>query len=335
MNERGSTHSSLHASTLTCQPKPYPQRQAILVLGMHRSGTSAVSGVIHALGVAGPKTLAPPTEWNPRGFFESPRIFSAYDELLAAAGSRWDDWRQLEPQRFGAAAEERRSKLVQLFAEEFGGAPLIYVKDPRMCRFVPFVGAILAELGYAIVAVLPIRKPLEVAFSLQRRDKLALSRSVLMWLRHVLDAEFNSRHMPRCFISYEDLLGDWRRQMRRLAAKTGLRWPDASNKSEATIDGFLSADLHRERASAAATEARAAVVPLAETAYGILLEIINSGDSQTLRDRLDTLRDRFNDACRTFEPAVAEMEAANARLTAECDRLRTELDRLAANNKTS
>ena len=107
MNERGSTHSPLHASMLTCQPELFSQRPAILVLGMHRSGTSAVSGVIDASGAAGPKALAPANEWNLRGYFESPRIFDAHDELLAAVGSRWDDWRQLDPVQFGTAAEQR------------------------------------------------------------------------------------------------------------------------------------------------------------------------------------------------------------------------------------
>jgi len=330
MHENRLMQPPLRAPAQSGDVAPASQRRAILVLGMHRSGTSAVSGVIDALGVTGPRNLAPPTEWNPRGFFESPRIFGALDELLAAAGSRWDDWRQLDRQRFDAAAERQRPRLARLFAAEFGGAPLIYLKDPRLCRFVPFAAAILAELGYATVAVLPVRKPLEVAYSLQRREKFALSKSVLIWLRHVLDAEFDTRDMPRCFVCYEDLLVDWRRQMQRVAAQTGLRWPDESEKVQAAIDGFLSADLNHERASAAAAEQCAAVAPAAATTYEILLEIINSGDSKALRDRLDALRDRFNDACRTFAPAVAEVETANASLAADCDRLASECAALRA-----
>src|SRR5580704_15568953 len=137
------------------------QRHAILVLGMHRSGTSAVSGVISALGVVGPKTLASPNEWNPRGYFESPRIFAAHDELLVSIGSSWDDWRQLDPQWLQANAATHRQTIKALFSDEFGSAPLIFVKDPRICRFVPFVSSILAELIYRPVAVLPVRNPVE------------------------------------------------------------------------------------------------------------------------------------------------------------------------------
>src|ERR1700722_673823 len=106
------------------QTGPLSQRQAILVLGMHRSGTSAVSGVISALGVAGPKTLASPNEWNPRGYFESTRIFAVHDELLKSIGSSWDDWRQLDPQWLQAMAATHRQAIKALLSEEFGGAPM-------------------------------------------------------------------------------------------------------------------------------------------------------------------------------------------------------------------
>src|ERR1700722_13492144 len=74
-----------------------PKRQAILVLGMHRSGTSAVGGVVNALGAAAPKTLLKPDEGNPRGFFESAHLAVAHNSLLASAGSYWHDWRKLDP----------------------------------------------------------------------------------------------------------------------------------------------------------------------------------------------------------------------------------------------
>ena len=49
---------------------------AVLVVGMHRSGTSAVSGVLNKLGVAVPDTLHPADEHNARGYFEPQQIFS-------------------------------------------------------------------------------------------------------------------------------------------------------------------------------------------------------------------------------------------------------------------
>ena len=69
-------------------------RNVILVLGMHRSGTNAVTGFLVKLGGAQPKALMPAEGGNERGYFESQALMSFHDELLASAGSSRTDWRQ-------------------------------------------------------------------------------------------------------------------------------------------------------------------------------------------------------------------------------------------------
>jgi hypothetical protein len=310
---------------------PPPSRQAVLVLGMHRSGTSAVAGVINALGAAAPKTPLVPQDDNPRGFFESAALVVAHDRLLAAAGSFWDDWRPLNPCWFRSeAGQQHRQKIKELMAEEFGDETLIFVKDPRICRFVPLVSSVLADLGFCTVAIVPIRNPLEVAFSLQRRNEFALSKSILLWLRHVLDSELHSRHMPRCFLSYENLLSDWRREMDLVAEKTAIRWPDRSDSIGLKIDEFLTAELHHEKFAFGKLDDHPDAFPLARDAYEILTDIVANGESKELLDRLDLLRMKFFDACRTFDLAVADMEAARCRLAAERGQLATARAELSA-----
>ena len=65
-------------------------RQAVLILGMHRSGTSAIAGVSHLLGAAAPATMMEPAADNPTGFWESETIAGLtkrYWMLAAARGS--------------------------------------------------------------------------------------------------------------------------------------------------------------------------------------------------------------------------------------------------------
>src|SRR5580658_944716 len=112
-----------------------PARLAILVLGMHRSGTSALGGVLNALGAGAPKTLMAPHFENPRGFFESTTLADAHDALLASAGSCWHDWRQFDLRRTSSdIARQHRQKITTLLMDEFGDAPLVFIKDPRICR---------------------------------------------------------------------------------------------------------------------------------------------------------------------------------------------------------
>jgi hypothetical protein len=283
-----------------------PQRNAILVLGMHRSGTSALSGVLEALGAAGPKTAAASDNWNPRGYFESRLLFPALDEMLASAGSTWDDWRQFDPRWFSSdAAAHYRLRLQKLLIDEFGNNPLIVIKDARICRFAPFMATVLTELNYNPVAILPVRNPLEVASSLRRRDGFALSKSILLWLRHVLDAELHSRQLPRCVLFYEDFLRDWRRQMARAGAEIGIDWPDRSGQAEDKIDQFLTHDLHRERVLLDEFNNHPEVTPWAREAYALLTSIAAGEEGKPLLGRLDALRNKFDEACDAFAPLVA------------------------------
>lgn len=253
------------------------------------------------LGAAEPKTLLSPQNDNPRGFFESAPLVAAHDELLASAGSYWHDWRKIDPKwNFSEEAELQRLKIKALLRGEFGNEPLIVIKDPRICRFVPFMSSILADLRFSPIAVLTVRNPLEVAHSLKRREAFALSKSILLWLRHVLDAEYYTRSMPRYFLSYEGLLLDWRHHANRLTMITGTVWPNRSDSSAADIDQFLTTELYHERATWDDTKSHPEVSELARNAYQILVEICAQGESKELLDWLDAVRTKFDRDCSTF-----------------------------------
>jgi hypothetical protein len=310
------------------------KRQAILVLGMHRSGTSAVTGAISTLGVSLPKkTLMGEHECNLRGLFEAFSVAVAHDELLASAGSHWHDWRQLDEQWFHSPkAEPHRRDIREVLVNEFDDDPFVVIKDPRICRFVPFFASILAELNVDAVAVLPIRNPLEVAYSLRRRNGFTLSKSTLLWLRHVLDAEFHSRHMPRCFLSYEDFLLDWRAGMSRIVDQTRVIWPDWSERSNAKVDEFLTEELRHERVPFDETEGRSDISPWVLETYKIFMNIATNGESKQLLDRLDCLRSKFDEGCQVFGALVAaeELAAANSSVVAERNSLAAAHDSLVA-----
>ena len=312
------------------RPAPAAKRRAVLVLGMHRSGTSAVAGVVRALGAAPPKTPMGPHRDNPRGYFESQALFIAHDEMLSAAGTRWDDCRPIDRHWFrSTAAQQYHRKIRAIFIEEFGDEPLILVKDPRICRFMPFTEAILAELGISGVAVLPIRNPLEVAYSLQRRDGFGPAKSFLVWLRHVLDAELYSRHLPRYFLAYEDFLADWRHHVDRIADVAGVAQPAWADRSAAEIDGFLSVELRRERATLGDLDIHPASAQLIRDAYRIFTDIAAGGESTELLERLDAVRTQFDKDCDAFGAALAEQEAARERAVAERDALAADGNKLA------
>lgn len=224
--------------------KATPKRQAVLVLGMHRSGTSALSGVLASLGAKPPRTLLPQAKDNPKGFWESAELMKFHDRILASSGSRWNDWEEFNPDWLDSVvAEQFMDLLPSLIEQEFGDARLLLLKDPRMCRFVPFWLKALERLDISPKVVVPLRGPGEVARSLQVRNGFGPSRAMLMWLRHVLDAESSTRQAARSFIHYDDLLGDWRGQVKKIGSELDIKWPRWSSSVEIEVDNYLSDEL--------------------------------------------------------------------------------------------
>ncbi|MGL4463498.1 MAG: sulfotransferase family protein, partial [Planctomycetia bacterium] len=145
-------------------------KNALLVLGMHRSGTSALTRVMSLLGVDLPTNLLPANEGNETGHWESSEIVAVHDEMLEALGSSWDDPLALPPVWFDSdAAEPYRRRLLELLRRDFADVDSFVVKDPRICRFVGFWTKLLADFDARPRFVLPLRHPLEVAASLKKR----------------------------------------------------------------------------------------------------------------------------------------------------------------------
>ncbi|MBM3553779.1 MAG: hypothetical protein FJX45_19050 [Alphaproteobacteria bacterium] len=187
---------------------------------------------------------------NSRGFFESQAIANWNDVLMATMGSSWRDWCSLDRDVLSSLPREIVARAIRLLAEEFGGdAPLFVLKDPRICRFVPLWLSALREAGVTPCVVIPFRAPLEVAHSLRERDGFAIETGLLLWLRHVFDAEWETRGLRRAFVSMEEFLDDWRESVRWIARDTGAVLPLVAESSAKEIDRFLSRDLKHHNLS--------------------------------------------------------------------------------------
>ncbi len=264
---------------------------------MHRSGTSAFAGAIARLGAAGPATPMPPLPENPRGFGESQVVATLNGGLLAEAGSAWDDWRRLDV----APAPEPTSRIVAVLRAEFADAPAFVLKDPRLCRLLPMWLPAIAEVGAAPIAVLAFRRPAEVAASLAARNGQTPVRALLLWLRHVLDAERASRAMPRIGLSYERLLHEGRAGLLQLACVLGLTPQDDG----AAAADFLSAALRRERPPEAVPHVGSALAEgWAARALALMRSFERDGESDALAEKFDVLAAAFDDASGLFAAAA-------------------------------
>lgn len=217
-----------------------PHPKALLILGMHRSGTSAVTRVVNLLGADIGKNILLPGEGNSEGFWEHHEAMETNHYLLEAFGRTWFDIRPLPAgwmeQRPGQDALARIKTLVQ---NEFATQPVVAVKDPRMCLTAPVWIEAFQACGYEVQCLFVVRDPREVADSLQARENWPREPAFLLWSHYMAEAILATRQCKRALITYDQLLHDWRSTMRHVSDKLSLAWPIAEDHAAADIDAFL------------------------------------------------------------------------------------------------
>lgn len=307
-----------------------PEKTALVVLGMHRSGTSSVAGVLVKLGASAPKTLMPANPSNEHGFFESVAMMQVNDEILASAGSSWHDWRAFDNAWFaGPTAQAFEKKAAEVVLSEFGASSLVVIKDPRICRMAPFWFKVLNCAGYSARVIIPVRSPLEVATSLQTRYGFDVATSLLMWLRHALDAEASSRNLPRAVINWPDFLADWRLIMGRAGERFGVSWPGLPNCSQAEIDQFLMPSLRHFSVAEKDFDCDPEVNDWVRLTYEAMIALANERASSMALRTLDAVKAEFETSSMMFGRALISLQAHSANVDREAAAVRAERDALA------
>jgi hypothetical protein len=227
----------------------------LLVLGMHRSGTSAVTGLLHLMGcyVGAEEELMPAQVDNPRGYWERMDVYALGEEVLAALGARWDTVGDLDLEALPAAGRAGFAERMAAVVAELERRPPWVLKDPRLCLLLPLWRPLLPAPA---IALLVHRRPLQVARSLQRRHGLPLPLGIALWERYQLAALEVSRGLPRLLVSYEELLrepGETCRGLRdeiRARGGGGLEVP-----SPEAVAGFIDPALRQSPAPPGAEDA--------------------------------------------------------------------------------
>lgn len=229
-------------------------RDAIFVVGMGRSGTSALTRVLSLCGAALPLAPLAPNFGNPTGYWEPALSVVVNDRFLSDRASSWYD--AAVPAGDATMSTERRrftADIAGVLAAGFeSGGPLV-VKDPRISAFLPYWTAAAALIGLVPKIVHLFRRPASVAASLAARDGLSPAQSNALWLKYNLVAERDARGFPRSFVAYEDLLVDWRGVIASCIERLDLSLPLFDRRSEA-VNAFLSPSLDHHAAVVADKE---------------------------------------------------------------------------------
>ena len=238
------------------------ERTAIIVAGMHRSGTSVTTRIVNLLGAQLARELIPADIGNERGHWESRAVQDLHNRLLAALGSDLYSPVNIPAGWFGsAAARQWIARIRDLLAEEYPASTFFVLKDPRIALFLPLWSEAMRQSAIVPRFVLPFRHPDAVATSLEVRERaldsgnaLPHAQGVAVWLRYVLAAEKFTRGQARTFVAFDTLLADWRAEFARMGRQLGIDWPNWQH-ADAGIDDFLDAGGRSHATDAPANDA--------------------------------------------------------------------------------
>lgn len=300
---------------------------AIFVLGMHRSGTSALAGALHRLGVKLGDAMMPATTGvNERGFWEHSDIVGVHERMLAALNSSWDDVRRL-PDRWWQDDTVRpfRTELQEILRRDFSSAPLWALKDPRMCRLLPLWLQIVEEVGFTPRFIHIHRHPIEVSSSLEKRDGFSRVKAMYLWLDHNLSAERSSRRFDRVFIGYDRLLEDTRATLQHVGNSLNFSWPRPVEDAMPDLNAFLAPGLRHYVAGEGAGDAPVELKDeLVRDTYANLVTTAGGETSET-QEIFERLQVQFDARVASFDPVfVSHVSDVQKRQ----EHYRTELNRI-------
>jgi glycosyltransferase involved in cell wall biosynthesis len=290
------------------------RKTAVLIVGMRRSGSLAIGRMLNLCGCGLPNTSFA-TE---AGEELASIITNLNDEILASAGSRWDDWQPFNPDWHDSpAAEEFHERAQAILAGEFGESRLFAIKDARICRLLPFWLNALRAFGAVVKIVCPIRNPLEVAASLHKSEGIDLATAQLVWLRHVLDVEAFSRGAKRSFVYYDELFGSSGFVAQRLGNELGISWPRLSTLADADGGPLLSSP-HGPDGERSGFLDDPSLSSWIKSSFRILHGWTQGETRATDREELDRIRNAFNEAVPAFSrPVVLSQQMARRSIMLE------------------
>lgn len=201
------TFAALAPRSTDRRARPTRSSLGVVVLPMHRGGTSVATRLVNLLGFSpGPADdLLPAHRDNPTGYWENASLVDMNDEILRALDGDWS-----RPPRLEEGWETRpevdalRPTAAALVESVLSSERWVW-KDPRNCLTLPFW---LRVLEQEVATVLVYRNPLEVAASLHARDGFPVPVGLALWERYLRSRLAAVEGRPVCVLSYEQLVAD-------------------------------------------------------------------------------------------------------------------------------
>ncbi len=307
-------------------------KRVIVVLGMHRSGTSAITRGLQVLGVDLGDHLLPPMADNEKGFWEDADFNRLDMNLLHCLGH---DWHTLTPIRRTELEREEvapfKLRAVELVRQKVKDITAFGVKDPRISRLLPFWKDVFAHVGLDVGCVIAIRHPLSVARSLKKRDEFESEKSAYLWLGHVVPSMLDSEGSPRVVVDYDFLMAEPEKELFRIAEALDLPFDKSSPGIKEYVQEFLADGLRHTQFHPSDLKLAPEVPQEVSEAY-MLLEMLACDQLSVCDEKVHDAFARLGSRLDEMRPAFSYMDRKDgqiARLSHEALQQNDQIARLA------
>jgi hypothetical protein len=212
--------------------------KTVMVLGMHRSGTSVVAKAISLLGVEFGENLLEAKPDNKKGFWEDAFVVSCNDQVLKQSLHEW-----YTVGKINTVLGEKKSELINYLKENFKHAEVWGIKDPRLCRLLPEWDNILNSLNFDIKYCVAIRNPLSVIKSLEHRNEFTAQHAELLWYQYNIDILKNLQNKCFSVVDYDEIIKNPKDNVYRLGKGFSLSDRIEKDKIEQFCEIFLTKKL--------------------------------------------------------------------------------------------
>jgi len=289
------------------------QKHIVVVLGMHRSGTSVITRGLEVIGINLGDHLLSPAADNRKGFWEDVDINALNIDLLRVVGHDWHTLTPVLPDELASpAVGEFKLRAVEILRNKLSTTNCFGLKDPRIPRLLPFWQDVFAHLQVRVSYVIACRNPMSVARSLAKRDGFDLEKGYYLWLEHMLQSLVQTANQPRIVVDYDRLMEDPTGQLQRIAQNLGLTFDSESPEFAEYHTQFLEDSLRHTRYRMEDLHLDKSIPPIVIELYKILVELATDAVQFEHREVVSLLR-RVSGQFRENYPALRYMQACDER----------------------
>lgn len=247
------------------------KKRLIVVLGMHRSGTSTITRALQVFGIDLGDKLFPPLAPNPKGYWEDGDILGLNIEMLNFLHHKWQQVTQIhDADVLRLEQQGYLLRAVELLRSKLEDKTIFSFKDPRATQLLPFWKQVFMLGGWDVSYIIAIRNPLSIVKSLQKRDNFDTGYSYLLWLSYIITALQHTANEKRILVEYDHLLNDTESALQRISVFIALSIDQ--QEYHTFINGFIDKSLRHSMHAPNDLLIDATCPILVREVYAVLLE---------------------------------------------------------------